>query len=187
MCDRPSALVHRVTLDLVAVDLNSHSNTRSVLGVGDKDKNWVEIEWPRGRPELMVRDGDWYDSVAIGEHVVRKYPTRDSFYRYCRMLAARRGWYYVTNQTEADAIGDAHADRVIVDGPVERLHTPNAERVEVSGCRSLAAIDAPNAKYVDASGCEALTTLDAMNAECVYASDCPKLGAIHAPKAEITR
>ena len=102
MCDRPSALYHRKNFDIVAANLDSHSGTRAALKIGDKDRNYLEIEWPEG-DELIIRKADAYhDEIeAAKNEILRRAPNRDSFYILLRLQAARNGWHYILTEAEA--------------------------------------------------------------------------------------
>ena len=107
MCDRPSALYHRKNFDIVAANLDSHSGTRSALKLGDKDRNYLEIEWPEGG-SLVVRSQDAYhDEIETATNeILRRAANRDSFYILLCKQAARNGWYYIHNQAEAKTYAD---------------------------------------------------------------------------------
>ena len=181
MCERPSALIHKSTRQIVAANLDSHSGTREAFKIGDKNTSWLEIEWPKGAPQIQVRADDPKEYV---DWITQKWPMRDEFYAYVRKLAEGAGWFYIVETGDYERLPADWSGHVCIDGAaLTKLEAPKATTVYASGCAALTKLEAPKATTVYANGCAALTKLEAPEARYVYASGCAALTKLEAPEA----
>ena len=83
MCKLVSGFIHKRTDEIVAPDMNSHSDTKRLVGWDSQEiQNWSEWEWPYGEdmPTVRVLYDDDHDAKYLRAAILGQYPTWDDMF-----------------------------------------------------------------------------------------------------------
>ena len=154
MCERLTSHLFKLDSGPVIHTVNSHSDTRSALSIGNMDERYVEVEWRENSPTIEIRFPDsWGDSQR--EHALEWYakhtPMREDLISYCL-----NGGSVIAIQNED--IGFLSSE------------LPNCRTLSCDRCTGLTTLpDLPNCLTLSCDRCTGLTTLP----------DLPNLSLIH--------
>ena len=146
MCDKMTSHLFRMNDGPVVYTIDSHSDTRMALGIGDQDESYCDVEWCKGSCEPEIRfPASWHDDQR--EYCVNWYashmPTRDAMMRWCVLNGA--------------SVQIVPGEESVLDG-VHAL--PKCEWLYCRYCIGLTSLPAlPECKALNCPGCTGLTSL----------------------------
>ena len=86
MCEKVTSHLFRVTTrEMLIHTIHSHSETRTVLGISDKDPNVIEVEWHEGKsqPDIRWSNQDADEQALVTDWYAKKFPDRLAMIKYC--------------------------------------------------------------------------------------------------------
>ena len=176
MCDTMTSHLYHITNGPVVHTLWGHSETRQALEIGDKDENYVEVEWRENKTAPNIRFPDSWRQSSRDEcnTFYSKFDTPEDLIRFLLPLAVKirvvPGKEHLISKISKKA---TYVDLQGCTGLKTVPNFPNATGVDLEGCTGLKTVpNFPSATYVYLEGCTGLKTVpDFPNAIAVYLPD----------------
>ena len=100
MCEKATShLFHVKNREMLIHTIHSHSETRTALGLGDKDPSVIEVEWIEGKdnPNIRFGDQDKDEQQLVKDWYAAKFQSRLDMMRFC--ILRSKGSLYLRGLT----------------------------------------------------------------------------------------